>query len=95
MTNAPTALPPELPGDIDALHALILADRAAHAAVIEERDQLATRNEKLEHIVAEMRRAMYGRRSERIDDSQLMLALEALETARAKCKPKPRRPTLR
>jgi transposase len=84
MTDAPTALPPELPGDIDALHALILAERAAHAAVIAERDQLATLNEKLEHIVAEMRRAMYGRRSERIDDSQLELALEALETAHAK-----------
>ena len=75
---------PELPGDIDALQALILAERSAHAAVIAERDQLATRNEKLEHIVAEMRRAMYGRRSERIDDSQLKLALEALETAHAK-----------
>jgi Transposase C of IS166 homeodomain len=27
-----------------------------------------------------MRRAMFGRRSERIDDDQLALALEALET---------------
>ena len=80
MTNAPSALP----HDVDALHALILAERAAHAAVIAERDQLATHNEKLEHIVAEMRRAMYGRRSERIDDNQLALALEALETAHAK-----------
>jgi transposase len=84
MTNAPSALP----HDVDALHALILAERAAHAAahaaVIAERDQLTARNEKLEHIVAEMRRAMYGRRSERIDDNQLALALEALETAHAK-----------
>src|SRR5262249_2343909 len=47
-------------------------------------DQLAARNEKLEYIVAEMRRARFGRRSERIDDDQLALALEALETEHAK-----------
>ena len=42
-----------LPGDIDALRALILAERAAHAAVvternviIAERDKLAARNER-------------------------------------------------
>src|SRR5262245_3219749 len=80
MTNVPSALP----HDIDALHALILAERKAHAAVLAERDQLAVRTAKLEYIVAEMRRAMFGRRSERIDDDQLALALEALETEYAK-----------
>ena len=62
MTNAPSALP----HDVDALHALILAAREAHAALLAERnqiaaerDQLAVRTEKLEYIVAEMRRAMY------------------------------------
>src|SRR5467141_1640737 len=87
MTNAPSALP----HDVDALHALIHAAREAHAAAIAERnaiaverDQLAVRTTKLEQIVAEMRRALYGRRSERIDDNQLALALEALETEHAK-----------
>ena len=80
MTNEPSVLP----HDVDALHALILAERGTLAAAIVERDQLAARNEKLEYIVAEMRRAMYGRRSERIDDDQLKLALEALETEHAK-----------
>ena len=87
MTNAPSALP----HDVEALHALILAEREAHAALLAERntiaaerDQLAVRTTKLEHIVGEMRRAMYGRRSERIDDDQLALALEALETEYAK-----------
>ena len=87
MTNAPSALP----HDVDALQALILAAREAHAALLAERnqiaaerDQLAVRTAKLEYIVAEMRRAMYGRRSERIDDDQLALALEALETEHAK-----------
>ena len=32
-----------LPNEIDALRALILAERAAHAAVIAERDELAVR----------------------------------------------------
>ena len=87
MTNAPSALP----HDVDALHALIHAAREAHAAAIAERnaiaverDQLAVRTAKLEQIVAEMRRALFGRRSERIDDKQLALALEALETEHAK-----------
>jgi len=80
MTNAPSALPT----DVHALHALILAERAAHAAILAERDQLAASHEKLEYIVAEMRRAMFGRRSERIDDDQLAFALEALETAHAR-----------
>jgi transposase len=87
MTNAPSALP----HDVDALHALIHAVREAHAAAIAERnaiaverDQLAVRTAKLEEIVAEMRRALYGRRSERIDDNQLALALEALEIEHAK-----------
>src|SRR6516164_5888820 len=65
MTNAPSALP----HDVHALRALILAERSAHAAthaaIIAERDQLAVRNAKLEQILAEMRRAMFGRRSEK------------------------------
>ena len=94
MTDQPTTLPT----DIDALHALIAGERAAHASalmawdiVIAERDQLATRNARLEsvnarleEILAEMKRARFGRKSERITDDQLALALEDLETALAK-----------
>ena len=87
MTNAP----PALPDDIDALKALVIAAREAHAAALAERntiaverDLLAVRTAKLEQIVAEMQRARFGRSSERIDDDQLRLALEALETEHAK-----------
>ncbi len=94
MTNAPTALP----DDIDALRALILAERAVHASAVAardaaiaerntialERDLLAVRTAKLEQIVAEMRRARFGRSSEKISDDQLALALEALEAEHAK-----------
>ena len=70
----------------------MLAERNTIAA---ERDQLAARNEKLEYIVAEMRRAQFGRRSERITDDQLALALEELETEPPRPRRKPRRPTRR
>jgi transposase len=80
-----------LPNDIDALRAMILAERAARAAVVAERnavtverDKLAARNERLEAIIAEIRRAHFGRKSERITADQLSLALEELETALAK-----------
>ena len=58
-----------LPTDIDALHALIREERSALASVMAardaafaERDQLAARNSKLEHILAEIRRAHFGRK---------------------------------
>ena len=73
-----------LPDDIDALRALLLAERANHAAIVVERDKLIIRNARLEAINAEIRRALFGRKSERITDDQLSLALEELETSLAK-----------
>ena len=79
--RAMTDLSDTLPNEMNALRALILAERAAHAV---ERDKLAARNERLEAIIAEIRRAHFGRKSERITDDQLSLALEELETSLAK-----------
>ena len=73
-----------LPDDIDALRALLQAERASRAAIVAERDKLVVRNARLEAIIAEIRRAHYGRKSERITDDQLSLALEELETSLAK-----------
>jgi transposase len=73
-----------LPTDIEALHALIRAERSAHASVLAKCDELEARNAKLEHLIREIRRAHFGRKSERINDDQLALALEELETAAAK-----------
>lgn len=80
-----------LPDDVGALRALILAERAEREALAQRNAQLAERvaiiegvNAKLEHIVAELKRAQFGRRSERITDDQLALALDELETAAAK-----------
>ena len=89
---------PALPMDTAALHALIAAERVAHAAVLMQRDTLArerdllsartTRleslNARLAAIVAEMKRARFGRKSERLSEDQLALALEELEIAAAK-----------
>lgn len=80
-----------LPDDVDALRVQLTAALANHAAAVTERDairaerdQLAARNERLESIIAEIRRAHFGRRSEKINDDQLALALEELETSLAK-----------
>jgi len=73
-----------LPDDIGALRALILAERADRAQLAERNAVLERLTAKLTHIVAELKRAQFGRRSERITDDQLALALDELETAAAK-----------
>ena len=63
-----------LPEDVASLKALVLAARA-------ERDHEKMLNAKLKHLVAQLRRAHLGRKSEKLDDDQLALALEDLEAA--------------
>jgi transposase len=66
-----------LPEDVAALKALLLAERAAAA-------KLAGQNEHLRAIVKELRRALFGRRSEKTaHPDQLQLALEDIEQALA------------
>ncbi|HEY7550711.1 MAG TPA: IS66 family transposase [Hyphomicrobiaceae bacterium] len=79
-----TTMPDALPDDIGALRVLILAERAERAQLAERNAILERLTAKLEHIVAELKRAQFGRRSERITDDQLALALDELETAAAK-----------
>ena len=85
------ASPDALPNDDAALRALVLAERAAKRLLMEERDGLAAErdalnaaNEKLHHIIAVLRRARFGRKSERLSEDQLALVLEELETDSAK-----------
>jgi hypothetical protein len=58
------ASPDALPDDIDALRAVILAERAEKQhllaerdGLLAERDQLSAANDKLHHIIAVLRRA--------------------------------------
>jgi len=85
----------DLPDDVASLKALIRAAHADTAKLAAERDhfeqiqtilaaevdRLTERNERLDHIIQVLRRAQFGRRSERITDDQMALALEDVETA--------------
>jgi len=73
-----TAALDDLPNDVAALRALLLAERARHANELAERD---TRLERLMAMLHALRRAQFGRRSEKLDPGQLSLALEDLEIA--------------
>ena len=77
-----------LPNDIAALRAVLLtawaerdAERADKARLVEERDQLAAQNDRLRHLLRQLQRMQFGRRSEKLDPDQLNLALEDLEQA--------------
>jgi transposase len=69
-----SALADPLPDDIEALRALVRSTLA-------ERDRLAEQNDKLRHLLNQLRRAQFGRSSEKLDPDQLQLALEDIEQA--------------
>jgi transposase len=80
--------PEILPDDIIALRALVLAawaerdaERSQKARLIEERDHLAGQNDRLRHLIRQLQRMQFGRRSEKLDPDQFNLALEDLEQA--------------
>jgi len=69
----------DLPDDVEALRALITAERADHTAVLRERDRAHEENARLRQIIKALQRHRFGRRSEALDDDQLALALEDVE----------------
>lgn len=78
------------PEDIDTLRALLLAERAARDRLDAEAKELQAEivrltvlNERLDHIIAQLRRLQFGKRSEALDPEQLKLAFEDLEGAAA------------
>jgi transposase len=72
---------PRLPVNIDALQALLAAACAERDAAIAERDQALLQNDRLRHLLRQLQRAQFGRRSEKLDPEQLFLALEDIEQA--------------
>ena len=72
---------PQLPTDIETLHALVAAARAERDAAFAERDQALLQNDRLRHLLRQLQRAQFGRRSEKLDPEQLDLALEDIEQA--------------
>ena len=80
--------PNTLPDDVAGLRGLVLmawaerdAERAKNGRLIEERDQLAGQNDRLRHLLRQLQRMQFGRRSEKLDPDQFNLALEDLEQA--------------
>ena len=78
----------DLTGEIERLQALLTAERAEKQqiagerdAAVAERDRYAAQNERLIHMLRQLRRNHFGRKSEKLDDDQLDLRLEDLETA--------------
>jgi transposase len=67
----------DLPDDVATLKAIIVASQA-------ELDRLTARAERLDHILRVLRRAQFGRSSERISEDQINLALEDVETGFAR-----------
>ena len=53
-------------------------------AAVTERDTLLAQNDRLRHLLLQLRRVHFGARSERLPEEQLQLGLEALEQAIAK-----------
>jgi transposase len=69
----------QLPTDTEALQALLAVARAERDAAIVERDQALSQMDRLRHLLRQLQRAQFGRRSEKLDPEQLLLALEDIE----------------
>ncbi|PJK27364.1 IS66 family transposase [Minwuia thermotolerans] len=73
--------------DLDALpvdvRMLIESERAARAELEQQVATLGRHNERLAHLVQEFRKALYGKRSEKLSADERQLAFEDLETALA------------
>ena len=76
--SAPANQPPP---DIDALQARLAAALAERDAAIIERDAALRQNDRLAHLLRQLQRMQFGRRSEKLDPDQFALALEDVEQA--------------
>jgi transposase len=75
------AAPEPLPNDVAALRAMLVEAWAERDAGRAENARLASQNDRLRHLIRQLQRLQFGRRSERLDPDQLNLALEDLEQA--------------
>ena len=65
--------------DIDALEARLAAALAERDTAIIERDAALRQNDRLAHLLRQLQRMQFGRRSEKLDPDQFALALEDIE----------------
>jgi hypothetical protein len=64
------------PTDIAMLQARLATVLAERDAAIAERDQALAQNHRLQHLLHQLQRMQFGRRSEKLDADQLALAFE-------------------
>jgi hypothetical protein len=76
-----------LPTHIATLQALLAQARAERDVALAERDHLQSQNDRLQHLLRQLQRAQFGRRSEKLDPDQLHLAFEDIEQAIAASEP--------
>ena len=50
-------------------------------AAVAERDQALSQMDRLRHLLSQLQRAQFGRRSEKLNPEQLLLAIEDIEQA--------------
>src|SRR5262249_45319316 len=65
----------------EVLQARLATALAERDAAIVERDQALSQNERLRHLLHQLQRAQFGRRSEKLDPDQLNLTFEDIEQA--------------
>src|ERR1700757_5321618 len=70
-----------LSDDVAVLRALVLEAWAERDAERAEKARLADQNDRLRHLIRQLQRMQFGRRSETLDPDQLNLGLEDLEQA--------------
>jgi transposase len=68
-----------LPSDVEMLQALLLKERAEHAAALLAKHSADAENERLRQIIKALQRHRFGRSAETLDADQLDLGLEDLE----------------
>jgi transposase len=71
----------QLPTDTETLHALVMNAWTQRDAAMAERDRALSQIDRLRHLLRQLSRAQFGRRSEKLDRDQLLLALEDIEQA--------------
>ena len=69
------------PDDIETLRALVVAAFTERDAAIAERNRALSQIDRLRHLLRQLSRAHFGKRSEKLDPDQLLLALEDIEQA--------------
>src|SRR3954452_13781583 len=75
------AAPESLPNNVAALRAMLAQAWAERDAERAEKAQLAAQNDRLRHLIRQLQRLRFGRRSEKLDPDQLNLGLEDIEQA--------------